>query len=308
MTLNHRREASRQPSYVIWRTHGAGFFSILTSILARFHIAETRNFVPVVDLERNPSIYQEDQPVLGTRNVWEYYFLQPAGRAVRDLEQDPVEIDGIWPKGYPYDLTKSPIYRMMWEKYVRLNSTTDQFVKSHREILGISENTLAVHYRGQEMRRTTGHRFPPKLSQLNSAIRWNFENHDFDEIFVVTEAQQYLHYLRRTWGNRLNPSPSYRLSYRNSYKVKNPRRRHRYLLGLEALRDAILMSECGGIVCGHSNLSEAALMLGSEKMKSRVVISQGRNSFRPYLAPFLWYAKAVTPPFLGGFPIWRPSE
>lgn len=297
------------PSYVIWRTPGAGFFSIITSTLARLHMAQELGLVPVIDLENHSSVYQEDQPVHGTRNVWEYYFLTPAGRRVADIGSDAVTTDGTWPKGYPYDLSHSRIYREMWDSFVRLNPQTDAFVQQSRDELGISERTLAVHYRGQEMRTAKGHRFPPTLTQAHTAVEWALENHDLDQIFLVTEAEQYVDAFRKRWGARLRVSPSFRLRHRNSYTVTPPPRpQHKYLLGLEALRDALLMSESGGLVCGRSNLSEAAIMLSHEGHRPLIRISQGRNSFRPYLAPFTWYVKAALPPAFGGFPAWTPPE
>ena len=74
-----------QSSYVIWRTHGAGFWSIVASTLAHCDIATQEGLVPVVDMENHASVYQEDAPVRGTRNVWEYYFQQPAGRSLANL-------------------------------------------------------------------------------------------------------------------------------------------------------------------------------------------------------------------------------
>jgi len=296
-------------SYVIWRTPGAGFFSIVTSTLARFHLADEMGVDPIVDLENHDSVYREEEPVLGTRNVWEYYFEQPAGRGTSDIGDSPHITDGTWPQGYPYDLSGSPVYREMWDKYVRLNATTRKFVESSSEVLGVSSRSLAVHYRGQEMRTTLGHRYPPTLAQTNDAIRWALDHHDFDEIFLVTEAQQYVDAFIKTWGNRVNPSPSFRLKHRNSYTVTPaPRKRHRYLLGLEALRDAVLMGQSGGLICGRSNLSEAAIMLGGDSLTPLVRISQGRNSFRPYIAPVKWYLKAALPPALGGFPHWLPEK
>jgi hypothetical protein len=301
--------ADQAPSYVIWRTPGAGFFSIVTSTLARFHLASEMGAIPVVDLESHDSVYQEKEPINGTRNVWEYYFEQPGGRGLSEVEPGAIVNDGTWPKGYPYDLSHSPVYREMWDRYVRLNPVSKKFVEDSQVALGVGKKTLAVHYRGQEMRTAKGHRLPPTISQTNSALSWALDNYDFDNIFLVTEAQQYVDTFSRKWGQRLTTSPSFRLRHRNSYTVSPaPRRNHKYLLGQEALRDALLMAECGGLVCGRSNLSEAAIMLSKAGPTPLVRITQGRNSFRPYLAPFVWYAKAALPPTLGGFSRWQPPE
>ena len=304
---NPRKEAKSPQSYVIWRTPGAGFFSMITSTLAHIDIATSQRFVPVVDFDNHDSVYREDHPVHGTRNMWEYYFEQPAGRQLNEIGTDYVAIDGTWPKGYPYDLSASPVYRKMWDEYIRLTPSSQNFINSSCETLQISSRTLGVHYRGQEMRTAKGHRYPPTLRQVREAITWSLDNSERDEIFLVTEAEQYMRYFLKFFGSRVIPSPSFRLSRQNSYTVSRPlRKNHRYLLGLEALRDAVALSRCGGIICGKSNLSEAAIMLANHEMTPMIMISQGRNSFRPYVSPLKWYLKASLPPTIGGFPQWRP--
>jgi len=158
------------------------------------------------------------------------------------------------------------------------------------------------------MRTAKGHRYPPTLRQMRDAITWSLENAEFDEIFLVTEAQQYVRYFVKHFGPRVIPSPSFRLSHRNSYTLRRtPRKNHNYLLGLETLRDAVVLSRCGGLVCGRSNLSEAAIMLAENELAPMVRISQGRNSFRPYVAPIKWYVKAFLPGNIGGFSRWTPA-
>lgn len=295
-------------SYVIWRTYGAGFWSIVASTLAHCDIAEQHKLIPVVDMKNHPTVYQERQPIEGSSNFWEYYFEQPGGRSLTDIGHDPVLTDGTIPKGYPREIGHET-YRELWKKYAQLKTHIADRIGSQIQQLSISQDTLGVHFRGQEMRTATGHKFPPTLSQMNAAISHVLENHDFDRILVVTEAQQYLDALGRKWGNRIVPSPTFRLRYQNAYRLKNPpRQNHRFELGFEALQDAHLLAACGGYICGHSGLSEAAILLNDTKFQPLIRISQGRNSFRPYVAPWLWYAKAVTPPILGGFSKWVPAS
>lgn len=295
--------------YVIWRTPGAGFFSIVASTLAHIHMATSQGHIPVVDFDSHDSVYRENEPVHGTSNMWEYYFEQPGGLSTREIGDDFISIDGRWPKGYPYDLSASPLYREVWLGYIKLTPVTKNYIDSSSETLQISRRTLGVHFRGQEMRTARGHRYPPTLRQMRDAITWNFENAEFDDIFLVTEAQQYVDYFVKFFGTRVIPSPSFRLLHRNSYTLtQSPRKHHKYLLGLEALRDAIVLSRCGGLVCGRSNLSEAAIMLSENVFMPITRISQGRNSFRPYVSPIKWYVKALLPEAMGGFPRWSPGE
>lgn len=293
-------------SYVIWRTYGAGFWSIVASTLAHCDIAERRNCVPVVDMESHPTVYQEDAPINNTKNFWEYYFEQPAGRSLDGIGDDPLVIDGTIPKGYPREIGDDT-YRNLWQKYARLQPHISERISATLSSLDISSTTLGVHFRGQEMRTAIGHKFPPTMKQINAAIAYVLENHNFEKILLVTEAQQYVEAIRKRWGRRVVPSPTFRLTHRNSYKLKKPpRRNHRFELGFEALQDAHLLAACGGIIRGHSGLSEAALLIAEKPFMPHIRISQGRNSFRPYVAPWMWYAKALAPPILGGFPKWKP--
>lgn len=296
----------RRKSFIVWRksqaSTGVGFFSIVTSVLAQLRLAEERNLIPVVDFETHFSTYQEREPIHGTRNMWEYYFEQPAGRKLPEVEKNADRSDGTHPRGFAYDLSRDPRYKELWDKYIRLNSQTQSFVETSISELQLSHKTLGVHFRGGDMRTARGHKFPPTQKQLNQAIQSVLDSSDVDTIFLVTEGKQYEKSLKKKWGHRLKTSPSFRLSFRNSYASGvYPRPHHRYRLGLETLRDAIALSRCGGLVCGRSNLSEASLMLGADNLKPAIRISQGSNSGHPLVAPFLWYAKAVLPQKLGGF-------
>lgn len=295
-------------SYIIWRTHGAGFWSIIASTLAHCDLGEQKGFVPVIDMENYRSIYQEDCPVNGTRNVWEYYFEQPRGRTLEEIGHNPIVIDGTIPKGYPREIGHER-YRDLWKKFGIVKDDAAAKIRETIGSLDIGQQTLGVHYRGQEMRTAIGHKFPPKMSQINAAITHALDSGDFNEIVLVTEAQQYVDALKKKWGSRLRSSPTYRLRHRNAYRLKKyPRALHRYQLGLEALQDAHVLAACGGLVCGHSGLSEAAVMLRETPFPLRLRISQGRNSFRPYVAPWLWYYKSLAPQQIGGFAKWSPDS
>ena len=296
-------------SYVVWRTYGAGFWSIIGTTLSHLKIAEEMGLVPVVDFANYPTIYNESHPVGDKSNMWEYYFDQPAGRSVEEIEPTAFVCDGKIPKRYRGDLTE-PFFGEQWRSRVKIRTDIKRRIENNIEQMELSSRTLGVHLRGQEARRAKGHMFPATMHQFNEAIAFALDQGDFTSILLVSEAQQYIDFALRKWGDKIDIriSPTFRLRFRDSYRLRHsPRPNHRFELGFEALQDAYLLAQCGGIVRGHSGISDAASMLRSQPFEPFIQISQGRNSLRPYIAAWIWYAKATAPHSIGGFDRWRPS-
>jgi hypothetical protein len=293
-------------TYVIWRK-GGGFFSIIASILGRLHLAQQLGATPFVDLETHPSVYQETEPVNGTRNVWEYYF-EPVSNVSKEtaLEHNTHQPGGEYPRGIPYSMLRRPLFLDMWQQYVKFNDITNNNLESMGSAASVGSNTLGIHFRGQEMRTEAGHPLPPTMRQMLAAAKNTLEHQNFDRIFLATEAKQYVSAFRRAFGSRLEVSPTFRLRNRNSYTVRKPPRKfHKYNLGLEALNEAVTLSKCGGFIGCDSNLSDAAAMLGGGLHEFSAVISNGPN-YRISLARHLnWRMRAMTPARLGGFAHWQ---
>ena len=125
--------------------------------------------------------------------------------------------------------------------------------------------------------------------------------HDFDRVFLVTEGQEYLRKFKKSFGHRLQYSQACRPYRRNAYRYY-PRPLHMYRLGLEVLSDAIILSRCGGLVSGNSNVSEAAIMLNRGRYRVNHQILLGMNSSDALKARFLWRTKCFLPEVAGGFP------
>lgn len=295
-------------SYVIWR-HGAGFFSMMASILGRLHLAEKLNATPYIDLETHKNPYQEDTPFRGTANSWEYYF-DPVSTLDRPsaLSQNSHAPGGEHPPGVPYSMNKDPLFSKMWDRYVKINTAAEADLDDLGSMKTVGNHTLGVHFRGQEMRRAAGHRLPPTLSQMVKASTRLLDTQDFNEVYLVTEGSQYAPAFQRAFGRRLILSPAFRLRWRNSYTLRTPpRAHHRYWLGLEALNDALTLGNCAGLLASGSNLSDAAEMLGAQNHGFVGRISNGTNYRSKGLRHVNWLARAVLPHSAGGFAHWSKA-
>ena len=277
--------------YVIWR-HGGGFFSIISTVLARLQIADREGLLPIVDLANFASAYQEVQPVKGVTNVWEYYF-EPIGevQAIENYsKQEYFVTDGSHPKLAPMSISASTELLSYWNKYVKIRPEINSSILDDCEYLSISLKTLGVHFRGKEMRTAPGHPFPPTFRQICREIDEALAGGNFEQIFLVTEGKRYLRKFQARYGERLKYTYSFRSNLRNMYKIY-PRSNHRYLLGLEILKDTMILSRCGGLISGSSNESEAATLLNNGEFSINIQIRNGTNSNNAFLAKFAWYWK-----------------
>lgn len=295
-------------TYVI-RRRGGGLFSIITSVLANLSVAESKGLEPYVDLESLPTPYQENMPVNGTRNVWEYYFspVSRVSRAEALLSSEAESAEGF-PEGFSDSLYQNEIYWKMWEKYCHLSQPSRQFVQSEMVRLNPSSNTLGVHFRGQEQRTASRHPLPPTLRQMADAVSHLLEFGGFEKILLATEGQQYVDYFLRRFPGRVDVTSTFRLRYKNSYRLRNPpRSQHLYRLGLESLSDAFLLASCGGLIGCNSNLTDGAAFLGRSRHSVSLVVNNGFNTAHPIFKKFKWYLHAGLPHSWGGFDNWKEA-
>ena len=302
--------------YQIRRTDGAGLMSTIGSVLTQIAIAEWLGAHPVVDL-REGSAYQEELPVHGTRNVWEYYF-EPVSafgttdidsgdyRVLRSEQHHPIVRDG----------NKAETLRSLWKTHARYSEVTANAISEVTSNLPISMDTIGVHIRGGDMRTYPGHPLPPTLKQLAAAIQAFLDNSDFDSVFVAAQEESAVRYMRKTFGSRVVESPSFKVGNRKS-RASTPfsssqtfsrdssknyvRTNHRYLMGLEVLQDVSLLASCGTLVSGTSNVSQWATILNSGFREPPVLISNGVNSSNRFVALLAWPVRSVLPTQFGGF-------
>jgi hypothetical protein len=253
--------------------------------------ADLSGHLPVIDMERYRTRYNEDDDsgVLGTRNAWEYYFEQPAGITVSQaLQLDPLEyrgdVIGRFISGPEDDLSQALVERgrELVKRFVRVKP----YVLAKADAVlppGVHGDVLGVHVRGTDMRRgyCASHPIPaPPLAHLEEAAALDRE-HAFTRVFLASDESETVELFQKQFGDRLltinahRTSAAQETSHSYEWLFEAPRELHRYHLGLEVLLDALLLSRCGSLLCGISNVSRAASYF-----------SEDRQSVR-YLAP-IW--------------------
>lgn len=114
--------------YVIQRSPGAGLFSNLIFVLNHLIISEKHKFIPYVDMQNFPTIYNEPKNIEGTRNSWEYFFHQISNKFAiqtkkskkiittssifgKDFTSDPKKLSKIFKKKINNNLNQKNILK-----------------------------------------------------------------------------------------------------------------------------------------------------------------------------------------------------
>jgi len=287
--------------YVIWRDHmGSGFFSNVSYVLCHLKIADQAGMIPVVDFKNFKTLYNENVEVHNTENAWEYYF-----KPVSPFHLDEVYhsknvffCSGQYPASMGYNISQiSEMYEDIYMKKIFLQNHIEEFLKDHLGI--IKGRVLGIHFRGQEQKLAAGHSFPPTKQQMIKCTNEIIEKYKIDRIFVVTEDIDYLNLFVRTYGDKVIYTDSFRTHKVNAYNLY-PRDKHKYLLGLDILIDAFILSKCTGILCGDSNVSEFARFVNNKRFEFTYFIDNGVNSSNHLIARYLYRIKMILPSHFGG--------
>lgn len=290
--------------YVIRRSPGAGFFSNLTYVLAHLLIAEKYKFIPVVDMENHPTIYNEKRLINKTYNSWEYYFNKVSKYELKDVynSKSVILTSNFFESHMPIDMSLKKEFHKIIKKYIHINTDiTKEMQKLKKKYFKNNDKILGVHFRGTTYKTARGHAFPipPKLMKKNiDALIKKFK---YNKIFVVTEESDYLEYMKKCYPEKIIYCKFYRTLKLDAFR-HYPRINHRYKLGREILIETLLLSYCMGLTYVKSNVSSAAIAFSKKELNLHPLFI-GYNSRNKYVSRWYWYFKKILPRWMGGFQI-----
>jgi len=281
---------------------GRGLFSIVASVLCHLDIAEEHGWIPIIDFQNFPNIYNETKPINDSMNSWEYYF-EPVSEYKLDevyLSRNVIFSDNGYPTGYDYSITTEKKLYTVFYKHLKVKQDIvqeiDSFYRMHLE----GNRVLGVHFRGQEMKTAAGHPFPPTKSQMAARIEKLVNDYKFQKVFVVSEDSEYVDFLQGKFRSIFITTDHYRTHGENAY-MQYPRENHIYNLGREILVDAYLLSRCQGLIGCGSNVSTFSRFCNNDKFDVDERIDNGTNSSNFVVGQFLWSIKSMLPSYFGGF-------
>lgn len=273
----------------------SGFFAQMRELLKYLAYADRFGFFPVV--EWNSSIpYAEKESVLDTANPFEYYFQQPSGISVADMKQSynvflakEIHIEQSFlnreiaggEKGYW--LSEEYIQKLSEyvQKYIRFNLETENFLDEGVTQMICNKRTVGVHLRGTDYNNHyNNHPVVVQVEKYFEAIDKLLRDDRYEQIFLATDDRRLLDKFSEKYGRRLKYYSDVVRGDQNQSVAfsNNAREKHKYLLGLEVLRDMYTLACCDSLVSGISQVSLMARIfkksLGSD-YEDKIILYRG---------------------------------
>ena len=288
--------------YIIKITPGAGLFSNVLFVLNHLKLAKKKKYIPFVDMENFPTIYNENNKIHNTYNAWEYFFENYTDIKIDEIYQSKnVYITPNKSQSQFFKDTNNEDLRKFFRDNLKIKNRYKKITHCFSTKHFKGKKVLGVHFRGTSYKRSPGHPFPATKKQILKKINELQRNKNYDKIFFVTEEKNYKKFLVSNFKDKsLFLKSSYRSDKNDAFECY-PRNFHRFKLGREALLEAMLLSECDTLLHITSNISSAAIAWNMNTSQNRVKIDNGINTNNIFLAQILWYVKKSLPNFLGGF-------
>lgn len=285
--------------YIIKRSPGAGLFSNVIFVLNHIKIAKKHGFIPVVDMENFPTIYNENHKIKKIKNSWEYYFNSLNKYTLDEVYKSK---NVIFTNNRFYKHMTHKIYSNKFNEFKKIIKIKNEYNKLANKfyIKNIKGNkVLGIHLRGSSYKTSANHPSPPTFNQIKYKINDLIKKEKFKKIFLCTEDKGYMNYMKKEFGKKILYLNAYRSYNDDAFKIY-PRNNHRYNLGKEILIDTLILMKCHTFLYTRTNVSTFVKFFSNKRIKF-IEIKNGLNTSNEYYARWQWKIKSKLPNFFGGF-------
>ncbi len=282
--------------YITEDNKNLGFFAMYRYWLEYLYFADICGYIPVINV--GPEFaYGETEKIHGTNNPFEYYFIPPSSINVQDAKRSYNIIDAdinhrqmvelIFTGKYcHYKVTRRYMYEMgrIVKKYIHFNQNTEKYIVDGINSLDINkEKVLGIHIRGTDFRSNyDNHPIYISESEWFEKIDLLFRQNSYTKMFIATDDTRILKNFIDKYGNKICYYKDVQRSNKNQSVAfsTGTRKNHKYLLGLEVIRDMYTLSMCPGLIAGISQVAICAQinkLSRGEKYEDIKIINKGLN-------------------------------
>jgi len=268
--------------YIIFiHNKGHGFFSNFYHVLFHISIADFYNWIPVVDMQNYPTLYNEKKKFLFTNNSWDYYFNQKKKLSEIDFKKDKIILsDGNFNIKFfneHYYGNENYFYKI-FKKHISIKNYVKNYVKNFKEKNFKNQKIIGIHWRGTDIinakYKTNNsifyrHRKKIVIDNFSKKIDPIIKKNKKIKIFLSTDENEYVNEFKKLYGNKVIFTNCYRSSTSKPIHLNNYNKRpnHRYKLGFEVLVDSLILSESDILICRKSNITNAAILFNYKKKR-----------------------------------------
>lgn len=265
-----------------------GLFAIVDSIMN--HVAHSINsgYIPIVDLKHYQNQYFKCDREYRD-NSWEYFFEQPCGCSLDDInDQDRVIISDNrfdvnidysilnehTPEKHSEILEKSIIQKKEFCKnYLKFNQQTQQYLdENFSRVIGSGDDVLGVLCRGTDYikKKPKGEQIQPEPRTVILKTKEVLKQYpNIKRIYVATEDNDIYQMFKEEFGDMLIENVQYKYSYtglKDDYlsNVKVDRKDHSYNLAKEYLLSVYILSKCRYFIGGRTTGTKWAWIMADK--------------------------------------------
>lgn len=270
------RENRDKTFYVIRRRDVyCGLFSIFITTLQRIDNALKAGYIPIVDMQNDFNIYLSEEQI-GKENAWEYYFEQPMGYSLADIQNSSNVIigSGAVPDMFPYlDIDflygrtgELAYWRELVQKYIRLSpQAADVVEREYNRLFSKQDKVLGVKCRGTDYSKgkPKNHPIQPTPEQAVEKAEEIFRAQNCTKVFLATEDAAFYQIFSEHFGDRLIANKTVYAQYQGGSAGKEEYEREGggYQAGMEYLVTTMLLAKCNCLCAGCVSATVGALLL-----------------------------------------------
>ena len=275
--IKHFGWKNRNKTFYVIRRRDAycGIFSIYMTTLARIDEALKNGFIPVIDMQNSFNIYLNKKKI-GKENAWEYYFEQPMGYTLSDINKSKNVIigSGAVPQMFPYlDVSfllgktgDFEYWKALAKKYLRINDKVKEYAEKERNrLFSKDEKILGVKCRGTDYIKECpkNHPIQPGILEIINESERIFKEYNCNKIFLVTEDREYYEAFQKKFGEVLVIYEDDFVDYKEGSvgKALYEQSKNMYEEGLKYLTTTLLLSGCNCLCAGCVSATVGALLM-----------------------------------------------
>jgi len=275
-------EKTNKKIYLISRHCGhAGLMWVYDCILAAIVFAYDKGYIPVVDLKTQFNQYFKDGREFKD-NVWEYYFKQPSGLSLENIDKSDFSIiehneDNIKP--YINILmgntkkclqNKKTVSEEKFFEKIELADEIKEYFEKEFDRLVKGEDFLGIICRGTDYvnLRPEGHQIQPEISDVIKKAKEICNKYDCKKIWLATEDMEIYKRFKAEFKDMLIENTQYKFSnienkYLDEVNVNIQRENHSYSLGKEYLFSMYMLSKSKYLIGGITGALPALWVLSN---------------------------------------------